>query len=168
MSLLAARLRAFWAQRQPREKTFLTGLAIVVGAALLAQLLWSSHQARARLKTQIPQLRQQVETMQRKAIELQQLRAGQPTPAPTDGSGLLAAVVASARAAALPEAAKQLQPEGGSRLRLRATLPFDRWVDWIAALQKEGRIRLVSCRVDAAEVPGSAKIDALFSLPEPG
>lgn len=168
MSLLAARLHTFWMQRQPREQTFLTGLAIVVGAALLAQLLWSSHQARARLKMQIPQLRQQVETMQRKAVELQQLRARQPTPAPTDGNGLLAAAVASARAAALPEAAKQLQLEGAGKLRLRATLPFDRWVDWIAALQTEGRIRLVSCRVDAAEVPGSAKIDALFSLPEPG
>jgi type II secretory pathway component PulM len=168
MNSLVARLRAFWAQRQPREKTFLAGLVIVVCVALLAQLLWASHQARARLKMQIPQLRQQVETMQRKAVELQQLRGKQPTPAPTDGNGLLATAAASARAAALPEAAKQLQLEGAGRLRLRATLPFDRWLDWVAALQTEGRIRLVSCRVDAAEVAGSAKIDALFSLPEPG
>lgn len=165
---LAARLRAFWALRRPREKAFLIVLAIFVGAALLAQGLWASHQARARLKKQVPQLRQQVETLQRKAADLQQLRAQQPNPAPTEGNGLLTAAVASAHAAALPEAAKQLQLEGPGRLRLRASLPFDRWLEWAAALQRDGRIRLVTCRIEAAEAPGSARIDALFSLPESG
>ena len=162
------RLSAFWAARQPREKTFLIVLASIVGAALLAQGLWASHQARARLKKQIPQLHQQVETLQRKAADLQQLRAQQPEPAPVAVSGLLAAAVASANAAALPDAAKQLQQEGPGRLRLRATLPFDRWLEWVAALQREGRVRLITCRIEASDAPGSAKIDALFSLPEPG
>jgi len=162
------RCRAFWAARQPREQAFLTALAIFVGAAVLAQLLWASHQARARLNKQIPQLRQQVETLQRKAAELQQLRTQPPIPAPADGSRLLALAVGSANAAALPEVAKQLQSEGAGRLRLRATVPFDRWIAWAAALQRDGRIRLMSCRIEAAEAPGSAKVDALFSLPEPG
>lgn len=165
---LVERMRAFWGARQPREKAFLIVLTIFLGAALLAQGLWASHQARTRLKKQIPQLRQQVETLQRKAADLQQLRAQPPNPAPSEGSGLLAVAVASAHAAALPEAATQLQLEGPGRLRLRATLPFDRWLGWAAALQRDGRIRLVSCRIEAAEAPGSAKIDALFSLPEPG
>jgi len=169
MALVApARLRAFWAARLPRERAFLIVLAIIVGAALLAQGLWASHQARARLKKQIPQLHRQVETLQRRASDLQQLRAQQPDPAPISAAGLLAAAVASANAAALPEAAKQLQQEGPGRLRLRATLPFDRWLEWVAALQREGRVRLVSCRVETSDSPGSAKIDALFSLPEPG
>lgn len=165
---LVERMRAFWGARQPREKAFLIALTIFLGAALLAQGLWTSHQARTRLKKQIPQLRQQVEILQRKAADLQQLRAQPPNPAPSEGSGLLTAAVASAHAAALPQAATQLQLEGPGRLRLRATVPFDRWLGWAAALQREGRIRLVSCRVEAAEAPGSAKIDALFSLPEPG
>ena len=165
---LVDRFRAFWAARQPREQAFLTSLAIFVGVALLAQLLWASHQARARLNRQIPQLRQQVEILQRKAAELQQLRAQPPIPAPADGSRLLALAVAGANAAALPEVAKQLKLEGGGRLLLRATVPFDRWLAWAATLQRDGRVRLVSCRIEAAEVPGSAKVDALFSLPEPG
>ena len=169
MALAApARLRAFWVARQSRERAFLIVLAGIVGAALLAQGLWASHQARARLKKQIPQLHQQVETLQRRAGDLQQLRAQQLGPAPIAGNGLLAAAVASANAAALPEAAKQLQQEGPGRLRLRATLPFDRWLEWLAALQRDGRVRLVSCRIEASDAPGSAKIDALFSLPEPG
>lgn len=168
MKDLVARWRAFWAARQQREKAFLIVLAIFVVGALLAQGLWASHQARTRLKKQIPQLRQQVEVLQRKAADLQQLSTLQPSPASIDGNGLLAAAVASANAAALPEAAKQLRLEGRGRLRLRASLPFDRWLEWVAALQKDGRIRLVTCRIEAGEVPGSARIDALFSLPEAG
>jgi type II secretory pathway component PulM len=168
MTNLIARLRAFWAGRQPRERTFLIALATFVSAALLVQLLWTSHQARTRLKKQVPQLRQQVEILERKAADLQQLRAQRPNPAPMEGGGLLALAVASAQAAALPEAAKQLRLEGPGRLRLRASLPFDRWLEWAAALQRDGRIRLVSCRIEAAETPGSARIDALFSLPESG
>lgn len=167
MNLAApARWRDFWALRQPRERTFLIALAILVGAVILAQAIWASHQARARLKKQIPQLRQQVETLQRKAADVQQLRTRQP--APIDGSALLSAAVASAHAAALPDAARQLRLEGPGRLRLRATLPFDRWIEWAAALQRDGRVRLVTCRIEAAAAPGSATIDALFSLPEPG
>ncbi len=165
---LAARLRAFWALRRPREKAFLIALAIVVGAALLAQGLWASHRARARLNKQIPQLRQQVEILQRKAAEMQQLRAQPPIPASAEGSALLASAVASAQAAALPEAAKQLRLEGPGRLRLRVSLPFDRWLEWAAALQRDGRVRLVTCRIEAEEAPGSARIDALFALPESG
>lgn len=166
MTDFVAPLRAFWTARQPREKAFLVVLSIFVGAAVLAQVLWTSHQARTRLKTQIPQLRQQVETLQRKAADLQQLGALAPNPVSSDG--LLAAAVASANAAALPEAAKQLRSEGRGRLRLRANLPFDSWLAWVAAMQRDGRIRLVTCRIEAGDLPGSAKIDALFSLPEAG
>lgn len=165
---LVERMRAFWGARQPRERAFLIALTIFLGTAFLAQGLWASHQARTRLKKQIPQLRQQVEILQRKAADLQQFRAQPPNPAPTEGSGLLTAAVASAHAAGLPGAATQLQLEGPGRLRLRATVPFDRWLGWAAVLQRDGRIRLVSCRIESAGVPGAAKIDALFSLPEPG
>lgn len=168
MKNLIERYRALWAARRPREQALLAALAFFVVAAVLAQLLWTSHQARARLHKQIPQLRYQVETMQRKAADLEQLRAQQPSSTLADRSALLASSVASANAAGLPEAAKALQQEGPGRLRLRATVAFDRWVIWAAALQREGRVGLVSCRIEAADAPGSVKIDALFSLPESG
>lgn len=163
---LPASLRAFWAARHPRERAFLLALAIVLGLGLLMQGLWASHQARERLKKQIPHLLQQVENLKRRAADLQQLKSQPPGQAPVQESGLLAAAVASANTASLPEAAKQLRREGSGRLRLRATLPFDRWLEWVAALQRDGRIRVVSCQIDAGGEPGMAKIDALFSLPE--
>jgi len=159
---------AFWAERRPREQALLSALAIFVIAALLAQLLWSSHQARVRLKDQVPRLRQQLETMQRKTSELQQLRTQPQSPVVADAKAVLAAAKGAALAAGLSEAASQFQTEGPGRLRVRATLQFDRWLAWAGALQRDGRLRLVSCRIEAVEPAGFAKIDALFSVPEPG
>lgn len=161
------RLRLVWAARQPRERAFLVGLALFAAFAVLAQALWTAHHERARLKKQIPHLAQQVETLQRKAADLQQLKSLPATPAPAEGNALLAMAVSAAESAGLREAAPQLKLEGPRRLRLRATLPFDRWVVWVAALQRDGQVRLVSCQAKAGAAPGSADIDALFALPDP-
>ena len=168
MKQLKAQFTAFWASRQPREQSFLIALAVLVAFALVAQALWSSTQARARLKQQLPQLLQQVEGLQRRANDLQQIKSQPPVALPAEGNALLAAASAAANAVGLPEAVSQMKLEGPRRLRLRATLPFDRWLDWTAALQRDGQIRLLSCRVEAALSPGTATVDALFALPEPG
>ncbi|HWI14755.1 MAG TPA: type II secretion system protein GspM [Burkholderiales bacterium] len=161
------RLQHFWAGRQPREKVFLIALGAFVAVALFAQLLWSSHQARQRLTKQIPQLQQDVETLQRKAATLQELKAKPPSAAPAEGNALLAMAASAAEAAGIREVGPQLKLEGARRLRLRATVPFDRWIEWAAALQRDGQVRLVSCRVQATATQGSAEIDALFALPDP-
>jgi type II secretory pathway component PulM len=161
------RLRIFWSGRQRREKVFLTVLAVFVVVALLAQILWSSHHARDRLKKQIPQLQQQVETLQRKAADLQALKSLPPAPAPAEGNALLTMAISAAEAVGLREARAQLKLEGTRRLRLRGTLPFDRWLEWISALQRDGQVRLVSCRIQATAASGTADIDALFTLPDP-
>jgi type II secretory pathway component PulM len=167
MKTILEHLHAFWAGRQAREKAFLLALTLFLAVALLAQLLWSSHHERARLAKQIPQLAQQVETLQRKADDLRQLKSQPPVSVSAEGNALLGAMVAAAKAAGLPEAGAQLQLEGARKVRLRGTLPFDRWLQWTAALQRDAQVRLVSCRIQAAGAPGSATIDALFALPEP-
>ena len=168
MNRFREQLQVFWAARQAREKAFLIALTAFVAVALLAQVLWASHEARLRLRKQIPQLHQQVETLQRKAADLRQMKSQSPAPAPAEGNALLATATAAANTVGLPEAASQLKLESSRRVRVRATLPFDRWLQWTAALQREGEIRLVSCRIEAAAAPGMATIDALFALPEPG
>jgi len=67
-------------------------------------------------------------------------------------AGMAAAL--AARAAGLVLAPAQLQLEGPRQLRLRANVPFDRWLEWVAALQRDARLRLVNCRVDAPDVAG--------------
>ena len=166
-------LRAWWGSRQARERRFLTVLAAFLGCALLAQGLWSAHAARIRLHKQLPQLRQQAEVMQRQAGEVRQLLAQPASPPVQEGSGLLAAALLAARNTGLVLAPAQLQLEGARQIHLRANLPFDRWIEWIAQLQRDARLRLVNCRVDGTEgaggsnLPGMVRIDALFALPEP-
>ncbi len=165
-------LQALWQARAPRERAFLRALAAFVVCALLAQLLWSAHGARQRLRQQLPQLRQQAEALQRQAGELRQLQAQPASPAALEGAALLSAARGAAQAAGLGDAANQFQLEGPRQLRLRASLPFDRWLELVAALQRDARLRLLQCRVQAGAtgaVPatGQVQIDALFVLPEP-
>jgi type II secretory pathway component PulM len=171
---LKTQLNTFWQARQPRERTFLVVLGTVVGCALWAQVLWSAHGARDKLQRQLPQLRQQAEVLQRQAGEVRQLLAqpmGQMVP---EGAPLLAAATTASRTLGLTLGGTQLQLEGPRQIRLRAQLPFDRWLEWVAVLQRDTRLRLVQCRIDAADTPGAAnppgvaRIDALFALPEPG
>ncbi|MBI3523658.1 MAG: type II secretion system protein M [Betaproteobacteria bacterium] len=166
-------LRSLWAARQPRERSFLMALAAFVALALLLQGLWSAHSARVRLHNQIPQLRLQVATLQRQAGEIRQLQSLPASPAAQEGNALLTAAIAAARTTGLVLAANQLQLEGPRQLRLRANLPFDQWLEWIAALQRDAHLRLILCRIEGADeaapggMPGVVKIDALFALPEP-
>ncbi|MCX7170789.1 MAG: type II secretion system protein GspM, partial [Proteobacteria bacterium] len=152
---MSNKLTAQWRARQPRERLFLTVLAAVVGVALLAQGLWSAQAARGRLHRQLPQLKQQAEVLQRQAGEVRQLLAqpvGQSVP---EGAPLLAAATLAARTTGLTLAGPQLQLEGPRQVRVRANLPFDRWLEWVALLQRDARLRLVQCRVDGAEAPAA-------------
>lgn len=170
-------LSAWWSARQARERRFLTLLALFLGCALLAQSLWTANAARTRLHRQLPQLKQQAEVVQRQAGEVRQLQAQPVASLAQDGPALLAAATQAARSTGLALAATQLQLEGARQIRVRANLPFDRWLEWVALLQKDARLRLVSCRIDGADasaagasapsLPGTVRVDALFALPEP-
>lgn len=169
MKQFQARMRTAWAERQPRERRFLLVLVAFVAFALLVQGLWSAASERARLHKKIPQLRLQAETMQRQASEIRQLQA-QATAigaAAMEGASLLAAASTAAKTGGLGLAAAQLQLEGSRQVRLRATLPFDRWLDWIATVQRESRLRLIRCQIESTDGAGVVKIDALLALPEP-
>ena len=169
MKQLQERIRAAWAERQPRERRFLIALAVFVATALLIQGLLTASSERARLHKKIPQLRLQAETMQRQAGEIRQLQAQASIAGATalDGASLLAAASTAAKTGGLALAASQLQLEGPRQIRLRATLPFDRWLEWIAAVQRDSRLRLIRCQIESADSAGLVKIDALLAVPEP-
>jgi general secretion pathway protein M len=165
LASLAAPLAAFWQARNPQEHRWLLGLGLFICLALLADGLWSAHHARQRLRQQIPALEQQLATLQRQAGDLRALQSQPVTLAPPS-TALVEQAATVLQAAGLPVAANQLAAEGPRQLRLRATLPFDRWIDATADLQRNAQLRLVQCQVDTVS-PGQARIDALFALPEP-
>lgn len=160
-------LRALWNARQPRERLFLAALAAFLACALLAQGLWSAHNARTRLHRQIPQLRQQAEVLQRQAGEVRQLKSQPINLAAQEGPALVAAAVSAAGGVGLTLAPGQLQLEGSRQVRLRTSLAFDPWLEWVAVLQRDARLHLVRCRIETGDRPGIVKVDVLFALPEP-
>jgi type II secretory pathway component PulM len=159
-------LLLLWQSRAPRERLFLSTLALFIVIALLAQGLWSAHQARNRLHRQLPQLQQQLDTLQQQATALRALQS-QPMQPPANTGNLLQTATTLASNAGLVLTPGQLQAEGPHQLRLRATLPFDRWLDTVAALQQNAQLRLTQARISPEATPGQVNIDALFSLPEP-
>jgi len=161
------RLRALWNARQPRERLFLVAMAGFLACALLAQGLWSAHNARTRLHRQIPQLRQQAEVVQRQAGEVRQLKAQPINVAAQEGPALISAAMSAAGGVGLTLTPGQLQLEGSRQVRLRASLAFDPWLEWVAVLQRDARLHLVRCRVETGDRPGIVKVDVLFALPEP-
>ena len=170
-------LRGLWQMRAPRERLFLAGLAAFIVLALLVETLWSAHQARLRLHQQLPQLQQQLDTLQRQSADIRALQAQPVSPSIPEAS-LLANATTIARNTGLTLTAGQLQAEGPRRLRLRATLPFDHWLEAVSALQSGAQLRLVQCRIESLDgsantlspaptSAGQVKIDALFALPDP-
>lgn len=169
MKQLLETLRAAWLERQTRERRFLLGLAFVVIAALLAQGLWSAQSERLRWRKKLPELRAQAELMQRQAAEIRQLQAQArpPAAAAQEGAPLLAAAVAAARTSGLAPAAPQLRLDGPRQIRLRASVPFDRWLEWLATLQRDARLRLVHCQLEPGAAAGMVQVDALLALADP-
>ena len=169
MKELQEKIRAAWAERQPRERLFLVALTAFIVCALLVQGIWSARSEGARLRKQVPQLRLQAETMHRQSAEIRQLQAQAKAAgaAALEGAALLAAAGTAAKVSDLGLEASQLQLEGPRQLRLRATLSFDRWIAWAATVQADLRLRVVRCQIDKGEVPGRVKIDALFAVPDP-
>lgn len=168
MKQLQERLRRAWAEKHPRERSFLIALAAFVTCAALVQGIWSARSESGRLRKQVPQLRMKAEVMQRQAAEIRQLQAQAKSAgaATLEGSALVAAASSAAKLGGLGLEASQLQSEGPRQIRLRATLPFDRWLEWTAAVQTELRLRLIRCQIDSTEDPGRVKIDALLALPD--
>ena len=156
-----------WQSRTPRERRFLTAMGSFILIALLAQGLWSAHQARTRLHRQIPQLQQQLDTLQQQSAAIRDLQR-QPVQPPANAANLLQTASTLANNAGLALAPGQLQAEGPRQLRLRATLPFDRWLEAVAAWQQNAQLRLIQLKISPGNASGQVTIDALLALPESG
>lgn len=155
-----------WQDRSPRERQLLSLLILFIATASLAQLLWSAHEARQRLGTQIPRLNQQLAVMQQQATDLRHLRT-QPLLPQASGTALLTAARNQLSRAGLEIAEQDLVMINTHQLQLRSQLAFNAWLDASAALQQENQLRLLQVRLEAiAAQPGMARIDAVFALPE--
>jgi len=155
---LPLRWRDLWLGRQERERRALRLLAVVVGAGLAVQLLWSVESQRRSLRDQLPKLAAQVETMAAVRAEWQILTApGAAAPAPD------VALLRESLDQRLPQlgAGISTQWAGDGSLKLAGVTQFGEWIQWLAAVQKSERMFVVSTEMHSD--PAGIRIEAVLA-----
>lgn len=147
-------LLAHYHQRSPSEQRALRWGAIALAIlALWAINDWAS-QERLRMQRSLPVLNAQLEAMRTAIPQIQRLR-DTPTAAPVSPDAQKAALIAAARASGL---SLEITPDGNSGFNVRGQVDFDRWVEWLAQVQHDQRLRVA--RANVVRDGSSARIDA--------
>lgn len=144
-------------QRSPSEQRTLRWGAI----ALLVLALWAindwASQQRQRLQRSLPVLSTQLDSMRTAIAQIHRLRDA-PTPTPPAPDAQKAALIAAARASGL---GLEITADGNSGFSVRGQVDFDRWVEWLAQVQHEQRLRLA--RANIVRDGNAARIDATLA-----
>ncbi len=138
---LRQRLNKLLDRLSPRDRAALHLLFWSLVLAIAAQAIWSLEQAR---RTQLQQLPRVAGEALRSAVlgeAWQQLTAAPPPPGTS-------AVIERAIAPRLGELGPEVEAKwNGDRLHLSGKVELAPWLRWSAAMQKEYRMRLDSCRL---------------------
>ena len=156
--------RTFWTQINSRERLVIVGGALMLMIVIVYFYLWQPlSQERLRLRASLPQLKLSAAQMRANVGEVMQLKANL-NQAPLSAQSLRTMLEQSAAAYKLRDNLSQIDADGDNRIRLRlASVPFDDWIQWLAQLQTQYRMRLESCRVEGLAQPGIVKIQAVLA-----
>lgn len=164
MNSLVLRIRQslinFWQQCAPREQLALQIMAIVLVFAALAQGAWSLEQRRQLLLRQLPRLAAAAEQSDRLYHDWQELtatNAARPLPRPE--------ILRQAVEQRLGELGPGLSVRwnGPGELQLEGRGELARWLNWVAAMQRENRLLLQRARLQPAGE--GVLIEAVFTFP---
>lgn len=152
----------FWRTRAPRERLVLAGAALLVLALGFAYGWLPLQREAAQLRQTLPQLRAQAQQLQQEAQEAARLKA---RPAPNPGAGSPASAVEQrALAMGLRGQIESIVPQDAGRVRV--VLPqvaFDAWIGWLGELQARDGVRVESARIEAGDVAGAVRVDAVLA-----
>lgn len=162
MNILA--LQTWWRQLPQRDRTLLALWLGFMGVGILAWGWWALQNMQTSTQALLAVERQTLGRMQAQAEELQRLRQ-----LPAAGGDAVPAqpgpVAASLSKFSLPS--DLIQPQSDSRqFELQGTVPFDKWVEWTAFVQKDMRLALRKARVTRADRPGFVGIQATLEATE--
>lgn len=157
-------LRTYWASRTPRERLFVTVMAVVIGLSLYMWLWQSSNLARRQSAVAVKALRNQALRLERDAAEYARLRALPPATSST--TPLRDLVRAQSDAAGLSKALVRIDAPEANRIQVVfAAVPFEAWLTLVGTLQAQ-QIRVDSCRIEALSSPGMVGVTATLMRPK--
>jgi type II secretory pathway component PulM len=151
-------LRRFWSEREPRERSFLLGAAVFVGALILyLALIAPALSAMARLHRSLPHLRAQAAELEALLSEVHTLKA-RPAVASTSVQDALPAIEQSLAASGLK--ATRVIPLSNGALQLTfANVPYAAWSVWLSGAERELGMHAINVTVRATAVAGNADVD---------
>lgn len=156
------KLQTWWKGLPRRDQRL---LAVWLAAMAVAALAWcwqALGAAQERLQGRLQLEQQALGTMRAQAEELQQLK--QRTTASNSAMGVNALALTDS----MPKyelRADMLQPTGDTaQVSLQGRVPFDKWVDWLAFVQKDMRLVLRTAKVSRFELPGLVDMQATLEL----
>ena len=156
------KLQTWWKGLPRRDQRL---LAVWLAAMAVAALVWcwqALGAAQERLQGRLQLEQQALGTMRAQAEELQLLK--QRTTASHSAMGVNALALTDS----MPKyelRADMLQPTGdAAQVSLQGRVPFDKWVDWLAFVQKDMRLVLRTAKVSRFELPGLVDVQATLEL----
>jgi general secretion pathway protein M len=149
---------ALWHSRSARERSLLTAGLTVLAVMLLVALIWLPlERTRARLASELPQLRATVLALQRDADEVKRLRA-LPATIPANPSPLAPLIAANTWARDLPGVQLSVPDERHVKL-VGSDIGFTALLDWLATAQAAHGLRVETARIEALPAPGRVRAD---------
>ena len=151
-------LARLWHSRPPRERSLVAAGFVVLAAMLVVALAWLPlERARARLATELPELRASIVALERDAEEVKRLRTV-PATIPANPAPLAPLIAANAWARELPGV--QLSVPDEKHVRLAGEdIGFSALLDWLATAQAAHGLRVESARIEALPQPGRVRAE---------
>lgn len=157
----AQQLHTWWKNLSARDRRL---LSIWIAGMALGGLVWGGSAlmaAQARAQALLAAERQTLAAMQLQAEEMLRLKQ-----LPAAGGNVLrvrpGAVVDSLTPFGLsPQIIQPLASDG--QLNLQGLVPFDKWVEWSAFVQKDMRLVVQKAKVTRADLPGMVEIQATLA-----
>lgn len=155
-------LQSWWKGLSRRDQRL---LAVWLAGMAVAALVWSWSAlaaAQERAQAQLATERKVLGGMRVQADELQRLKQLSSASGNVNGVNAIAVSDALTRHGLPTDIIQTL--DAADQVGLQGLVPFDKWVDWIAVVQKDMRLVVQKAKVTRTDMPGMVEIQATLEL----
>ncbi|HXV07754.1 MAG TPA: type II secretion system protein GspM [Burkholderiales bacterium] len=158
---MIAALRSYWLGLSRRERTLSgAGIGIVLCAAAFLVAVEPAWKTQARLRTELPELREQAAELAALAQEAERLR--EHLEARPGTAELKDAIGQSLSRAGLEAASVAVVGEGQWTVRAQA-VPAGQWLGWLEQVARELRLRVGSARIARGDAVGLIDVEVTLN-----
>lgn len=151
-------LQSWWAGLSRRDQRLAAVLLVFLA---VAALVWSWSvlaRAQARAQTQLALERKIMNNMRAQADELQRLKQLPSAGSKVEGVDGVAVSEALTRHGLSTEVLQTV--EVSDQVGLQGQVPFDKWLEWVAVVQKDMRLVVQKAKVARTDIPGMVEMQA--------